>query len=155
MATQKQNTVRAKSNVRAACKRLGIAGVLGILESCMLQSAVNFLAGSEKNDHYTRLAMILESAQKNFRKECNRFDNGESLPDPASVQYNVWLRSSEGHENHFVALLTPGQATELETLLRDRTRKDKDVSDYVVVRNENLSFEQVSKQVLEWLDEVA
>lgn len=69
-----EKTKRARSNVRAATKQIGVSGVLNSLQIQMHASALQFQDGSFQRKHYMKLHDILQDARYAFVAECEKND---------------------------------------------------------------------------------
>lgn len=65
---------RARSNVLAATKTLGVVGVLMNLESQMHSAAIVSRSGAGNEKHWMKLHDILQDARYAFRAECEAHD---------------------------------------------------------------------------------
>lgn len=66
-------------------------------------------------------------------------------------RYNIWVKSVNDNENHFTALITHEEAKKIENFLK--AHQDVLVGEYVVVRNQDMTFERVSAELKTWLQE--
>jgi hypothetical protein len=71
--THEQKAKRAKSNILAACKVIGMTGVLDLLTRHCDNTAVQMQSGASVK-HWTNLGSIFLNAEVMFRAECDRHE---------------------------------------------------------------------------------